>query len=147
MKIILRADVERLGKIGEVVDVAPGYARNFLLPGGKAMEASARNMARIEMEKTRYIKAQGKKLSEAEELAEKLGQISLTINKPAGESDRLFGTVTAMEIAEALEKEGHQIDKRKVALEEPIKTLGIYTVPIKLHAEVTASVKLWVVKE
>jgi large subunit ribosomal protein L9 len=147
MKVILKSDIERLGKIGEVVNVAAGYARNYLFPQGKALEASARNMDVIEVEKKSLAKAQERKKAESGVLAEKLEQLSLTISKQAGEKDKLFGTVTAMEIAGALEKEGLEIDKRKILLEEPIKTLGIYSVPIRLHAEVTAQVKVWVVKE
>jgi large subunit ribosomal protein L9 len=147
MKVILKSDIERLGKAGEVVNVAVGYARNYLFPQGKALEASARNMEVIEVEKKNIAKVQERKKSESEALAGKLEQLSLTISKQAGENDKLFGTVTSMEIAGALEKEGHEIDKRKIMLEEPIKTLGIYSVPIRLHAEVTAQVKVWVVKE
>jgi large subunit ribosomal protein L9 len=147
MKVILKSDIERLGKTGEVVNVAAGYARNYLFPQGKALQASARNMEVIEVEKKSIARAQERKKVESAALAEKLEQLSLTISKQAGENDKLFGTVTAMEIAGALEKEGHEIDKRKIMLEEPIKTLGIYSVPIRLHAEVTAQVKVWVVKE
>lgn len=147
MKVILKSDVERLGKTGDVVNVAVGYARNYLFPQGKALEASAQNMEVIEVEKKNIAKTQERKKSESEALAEKLEQLSLTISKQAGENDKLFGTVTAMEIAGALEKEGQVIDKRKIMLEEPIKTLGIYSIPIRLHAEVTAQVKVWVVKE
>jgi large subunit ribosomal protein L9 len=147
MKVILKSDVERLGKTGDVVAVAAGYARNYLLPRGLALEATARSMEQIEIDRKRAEKARQQKAADAAALARKLEQISLTVSKQAGESDKLFGTVTAMEIAEALEKEGHEIDKRKIELEEPIKTLGIYTVPVRLHADVTAKVKLWVVKE
>jgi large subunit ribosomal protein L9 len=147
MKVILKSDIERLGKAGEVVNVAVGYARNYLFPQGKALEASARNMEVIEVEKKNIVKVQERKKGESEALAGKLEQLSVTISKQAGENDKLFGTVTSMEIAGALEKEGHEIDKRKIMLEEPIKTLGIYSVPIRLHAEVTAQVKVWVVKE
>jgi len=147
MKVILKSDVERLGKTGDVVAVAAGYARNYLLPRGLALEATARSVEQIEIDRKRAEKALQQRAADAAALAQKLEQLSLTISKQAGESDKLFGTVTAMEIAEALEKEGHEIDKRKVELEEPIKTLGIYTVPVRLHTDVTAKVKLWVVKE
>jgi large subunit ribosomal protein L9 len=147
MKVILKSDVERLGKAGDVVTVAAGYARNYLLPRGLALEATDRGMEQIEIDRRRDEKALQKKASDAVDLQTKLEEVSLTISKQSGESDKLFGTVTAMEIAEALEKEGHEIDKRKIELEEPIKTLGIYTVPIRLHSDVTAKVKLWVVKE
>jgi large subunit ribosomal protein L9 len=147
MKVILKADVERLGKVGEVVTVAPGYARNYLMPRRMALEATEQNLAGIEIEKKRFAKVQARAAVEARALAEKLGALSLTIRQSAGESDRLFGTVTSMDVAAALEKEGVAIDKRQITIEEPIKTLGIYTVPVKLHPEVTAALKVWVVKE
>ena len=147
MKVILKSDVERLGKTGDVVAVAAGYARNYLLPRGLALEATAHSVEQIEIEGKRAEKARQRQAADAAALAQKLEQLSLTISKQAGESDKLFGTVTAMEIAEALVKEGHEIDKRKIELEEPIKTLGIYTIPVRLHTDVTAKVKVWVVKE
>ena len=147
MKVILRSDVERLGSAGDVVSVAAGYARNFLLPRGFAVAATDGNVQLIEIEKKRLAKDQVRLKEEAAALAKELEQVSLTISKQAGEEDKLFGSVTNMEIAEALAKENHEIDKRKIILEEPIKALGIYTVPVKLHTEVTANVKLWVVKE
>jgi large subunit ribosomal protein L9 len=147
MKVILKADVERLGKVGEVVTVAPGYARNYLMPRKLALEATAGNLAGVEVEKKRYAKAQVRAAQGARELAERLASLSLTIRQASGESDRLFGTVTTMDVAAALEKEGIEIDRRQITIEEPIKTLGIYTVPVKLHPEVTASLKVWVVKE
>ncbi len=147
MKVVLKADVERLGKVGDVVTVAPGYARNFLMPRKLAFEATEGNLAGIEVEKKRYAKAQARATEAARAQAAKLGELSLTIRQAAGESDRLFGTVTTMDIAAALEKEGLTIDRRQITIEEPIKTLGIYTVPVKLHPEVTAALKVWVVKE
>ena len=147
MKVILRSDVERLGSAGDVVSVAAGYARNFLLPRGVAVAATDGNVKLIEVEKKRIAKDQARQKEEAEALAKQLEALSITISKQAGEEDKLFGSVTNKEIAEALVKENHEIDKRKIILEEPIKALGIYTVPIKLHSEVTAELKLWVVKE
>jgi large subunit ribosomal protein L9 len=147
MKVILKTDVERLGKVGDVVTVAPGYARNYLLARDMAFEATDTNLARIEVEKKRYAKLQAKARKEAEGLAAKLAALSLTIRQAAGESDKLFGTVTNMDIAAALEKEGIAIDKRQITVEEPIRTLGIYTVPVKLNPEVTAALKVWVVRE
>ena len=147
MKVILKEDVDRLGKVGDVVTVAPGFARNFLLPRGAAYEATPQNLNRIETEKKRYAKNQTKQRQEAEATAAKLGALSLTIRHQSGENDRLFGTVTTMDIAAALEGEGLTIDKRQISLDEPIKTLGIYTVAVKLHADVAAAVKVWVVKE
>ena len=147
MKVILKADIERLGKVGEVVTVTPGYARNFLMPRELAFEATERTLARIEVDKKRYVKVQAKARLESEALAAKLAALSLTIRQPAGESDKLFGTVTTMDIAAALEKEGYAIDKRQISVEEPIKTLGIYTVPVKLAPDVSAALKVWVVRE
>jgi large subunit ribosomal protein L9 len=147
MKVILKADIERLGKVGEVVTVAAGYARNFLMPRELAFEATEKNLARIEVDKKRYVKVQAKARLDAETLAAKLAALSLTIRQPAGESDKLFGTVTTMDIATALEKEGFSIDRKQITIEEPIKTLGIYTVPVKLAPEVSAAVKVWVVRE
>ena len=147
MKVILRSDVDRLGSAGEIVTVADGYARNYLLPRGFAVTATEGNVKLIEVEKKRIAKDQIRMKEEAEALAKQLEQLSLTISKQAGEEDKLFGSVTNKEIAEALARENHEIDRRKIILDEPIKALGIYTVPVKLHAEVTASVKLWVVKE
>ena len=147
MKVILKADIERLGKVGEVVTVAAGYARNFLMPRELAFEATEKNLARIEVDKKRYVKVQAKARLDAEALAAKLAALSLTIRQPAGESDKLFGTVTAMDIAAALEKEGFSIDRKQITIEEPIKSLGIYTVPVKLAPEVSAAVKVWVVRE
>jgi large subunit ribosomal protein L9 len=117
MKVILKSDIERLGKVGDVVAVAPGYARNFLMPRDLALEATEKNLARIEIEKKRYAKVQAKARQDAEALAAKLGTLSLTIRQPAGESDKLFGTVTTMDIAAALEKEGFTIDKRQITVE------------------------------
>jgi large subunit ribosomal protein L9 len=147
MKVILKADIERLGKVGDVVTVTAGYARNFLMPRQLAFEANDQNLALVEGEKKRYAKVQAKVRVDAEALAAKLGALSLTIRQPAGESDKLFGTVTTMDIAAALEKEGFAIDKRQISVEEPIKTLGIYTVPVKLAPEVSAALKVWVVRE
>jgi len=147
MKVILKADIERLGKVGDVVTVTAGYARNFLMPRELAFEANDKNLALVEGEKKRYAKVQAKVRVDAEALAAKLGALSLTIRQPAGESDKLFGTVTTMDIAAALEKEGFVIDKRQITVEEPIKTLGIYTVPVKLAPEVSAALKVWVVRE
>jgi len=147
MKVILKADIERLGKVGEVVSVATGYARNFLMPRELAFAATENNLARIEIDKKRYIKVQAKVRLDAAALAARLNALSLTIRQPAGESDKLFGTVTTMDIAAALEKEGFTIDKRQITVEEPIKTLGIYTVPVKLASEVSAAIKVWVVRE
>ncbi len=147
MRLILRTDVEALGKRGEVVMVAPGYGRNFLLPQGLAYPFSESNIKRVEKERRTLQVKQVKEQQEAEALARRIGAVSCTIVKKVGESDTLYGSVTSADIAEALAKEGFSVDKRKIYLEEPIKALGIYTVPIRLHPAVTGDLKVWVVKE
>ena len=147
MDIVLREDIDSLGQRGQVVTVADGYARNFLLPKGKALLATPGNLKTIERERRRYHVHQTKEKEEAQAQAARLSGISCTIVRKVGESEVLYGSVTAADIAECLEKEKIVIDKRRIQLEEPIKSLGIYTVPIRLHAEVTAEVKVWVVKE
>ena len=147
MKVILRKEVKNLGKIGDIVKVADGYARNFLFPQGLAMEAVANSLKLLEQEKKSEAARDKRKLQEAETVAEKIEQISCTIVRQAGENDKLFGSVTAMDVANRLKDEEIIIDKKNVLLDEPIKALGIYTVPIKLHTQVTANLKIWVVKE
>ena len=147
MQLILRTDVELLGKRGEVVNVAPGYGRNYLLPKGLAYEFSQANIKRVEKERKVIEVKQVKERDEARELAARIGGVSCTIVRKVGESETLYGSVTNADVAESLHKEGFSIDKLKILLEEPIKTLGIYTVPIRLHPEVTAELKVWVVKE
>jgi large subunit ribosomal protein L9 len=147
MRLILRTDIEQLGKRGEVVKVAPGYGRNYLLPKGLAYEFSEANVGRVNKERKVLEVKQQKEKQEAEDLARRIGGVSCTIVKKVGESDTLYGSVTNADVADSLHKEGFAIDKRKILLEEPIKTLGIFTVPIRLHPEVTAELKVWVVKE
>ncbi|MFH0777994.1 MAG: 50S ribosomal protein L9 [Candidatus Eisenbacteria bacterium] len=147
MEIILLEDVAGLGKRGQTVKAADGYARNFLLPKGKAVPAEGAG-ARIFKEEQRRRTAREQKLRRgAEKLATELADVSCTIAVKAGEDDRLFGAVTAADIAELLKKQGYQIDKRKILLEEPLKTLGVYTVGIKLFQDVEGHVKVWVVSE
>ncbi|MCD6377179.1 MAG: 50S ribosomal protein L9 [Caldisericaceae bacterium] len=147
MEIILRRDYQGLGKTGDVVKVKDGYARNFLIPKGIAYLASKENKKRLENElKLKSWRVEKEKLA-AEELAKKLANVSCTIPVQVGEEDKLFGSVTSQNIAEALAAQGIEVDRRKIQLEEPIKSLGIYSVPIKLHSEVEATVKVWVVKE
>jgi len=147
MEIILRQDYQGLGKTGDVVKVKDGYARNFLIPKGIAYLASKENKKRLENElKLKSWRVEKEKLA-AEELAKKLANVSCTIPVQVGEEDKLFGSVTSQNIAEALAAQGIEVDRRKIQLEEPIKSLGIYSVPIKLHSEVEATVKVWVVKE
>ena len=147
MEIILRKEVKNLGKMGDIVKVSNGYARNFLFPQGLAMEATASSLKYLEQEKKAEVVKEKKKQHEAEILAEKIGQISCTIVRQAGENDKLFGSVTTMDIANSLREEEIIIDKKSIVLEEPIKLLGIYNIPIKIHPQVTASLKVWVVKE
>jgi large subunit ribosomal protein L9 len=147
MRIVLREDIEKLGRRGEVLDVAAGFARNFLLPKGKALPATDGNLKRVEQERRRYVVRQAKEKEEAAVVARRIAGISCTIVRKVGENDQLYGSVTAADIAEFLLKDGVEIDKRRILLEEPIKALGIYTVPVKLHADVTGEVRVWVVKE
>ncbi len=147
MKIVLVKSVDRLGKAGEIVTVKDGYARNYLLPQGLALPATSGGVARFEQEKKAEAQREVKRVREAEELANRLALVSITAAVQAGEDDKLFGSVTGQDISELLAKEGYDIDKRKILLEEPIKALGVYTVPVKLHKEVTAEVKVWVVRQ
>lgn len=147
MKVILKEDVKDLGNIGELVTVKDGYARNFLLPRGLAVEANPKNVRAFEHEKRQVQELVKKRKTGASDLAARLSSTTVTITAKAGEEEKLFGAVTAMDIAEALKKEGLEIDRRKVLLDEPIKRLGAYTVNVKLHPEVTASVNVQVVGE
>ncbi|GAB4409511.1 MAG: 50S ribosomal protein L9 [Thermodesulfovibrionales bacterium] len=147
MKVILKEDVKNLGKMGSVVNVADGYARNFLIPRNLAVEANVKSVKTLEHEK-RMIEEKAKKVkNSAQALAESLSKIVLTLSAKAGEEERLFGSITTMDIAEALKKEGIDIDKKKIILDEPIKRLGFYTVGIKIHPEITVSLNIKVVAE
>jgi large subunit ribosomal protein L9 len=147
MEVILTEDVDRLGKRGEKHRVADGYARNFLIPRKLAAPATASNIRAFgEESKVRAVREK-KVHRHAEGIADKLRAVSLTTAVQAGEEDRLYGSVTSSDVAELLAKQGFEIDKRKIHLDEPIKSLGVYNVPIKLAPGVEASVKLWVVKE
>lgn len=147
MQIVLKEDIDKLGRRGEVVKVADGYARNYLLPLGKALPATPGNLKVIEREKRRYLVRLSKEKEENEALSRKIQALSLTLVRKVGENDVLYGSVTSGDIAEALSQEGVGVDKRRIQLQEPIKSLGIYNVPIRLHPEVTTEVKVWVVKE
>jgi len=147
MQIILQEDVEKLGTRGQVVEVKEGYARNFLLPRKLALEASAGNMKRLERMRAAFAKKSAVEIADAQKLAELLASVSLELTRKAGESEQLFGSVTSADISEALAAKGFTIDKRKITLAEPIKVVGEYEVPLKLHREVTATVKLAVKKE
>jgi large subunit ribosomal protein L9 len=147
MEVILKEDVNKLGQRGDVVKVADGYGRNFLLPKKLAMEATAANKVVIEQMKQSAVRRSAKEKSEAELLVTQLNQVELVFERKVGENDHLFGSVTASEIAHALEGKGFTIDRRKLQLEEPLRQLGEFHVPIKLHREVTAHVKVVVKAE
>jgi large subunit ribosomal protein L9 len=147
MRIILQEDVEKLGTRGQVVEVAEGYARNFLLPRKLGLEASAGNMKRLEKMRAVFAKREATEKEAAEKLAELLAGVSLELSRRAGENDQLFGSVTSADVSEALAARGYNIEKRKIALADPIKVVGEYEVPVKLHREVTAMLKLAVKKE
>lgn len=147
MKVILREDIDNLGGSGEVVDVKPGYFRNYLDPKGMAMRATDSNVRIFEEERQLRAVRENKAKTEAEKLAEKLSNLSLNAMVQVGEEDKVFGSVTAQDIAGLLKEQGYEIDKRDIQLEEPIKALGIYQVPVKLHKDVLTEVKVWVIKE
>ncbi len=147
MKVILREDINKLGEAGEIVDVKPGYFRNYLEPKRMAMRATDSNRAIFEEEKRMRDVRENKARLDSEKLAEKLRNVSLNAMVQVGEEDKVFGSVTSQDIAKLLKDEGFDIDKRDILLDEPIKALGIYTVPVKLHKDVDAEVKVWVIKE
>lgn len=147
MQIILQEDVEKLGTRGQVVNVAEGYARNFLLPRKLALEASAGNMKRLEKMRATFAKKEATEKGDAQKLAELLAGVSLELTRKAGENDQLFGSVTSADISEALAAKGFNVEKRKIALADPIKVVGEFEIPVKLHREIAATVKLSVKKE
>jgi large subunit ribosomal protein L9 len=144
MEVILKEDVNKLGNRGDVVKVADGYGRNYLLPGKLAIEATANNKSVIEQMKGSSIRKLAKEKIESEELSKKLEAVELVFERKVGENDHLFGSVTSGDIAHQLEQKGYLIDRRKISLEEPLKTLGEFHVPIKLHREVTTHLKVTV---
>ena len=147
MELILREDVEHLGRRGEVVQVKGGYGRNFLLPRKLAMVVTSGNRKVVEQEKAAGVKRDAREQADAQQLAGMLGQVVLSIARKAGESGVLFGSVTSLDVAEALHKKGFEIDRRKIHLEEPLKQLGEFQVPVRLHKDVTVSVQVQVVPE
>ncbi|MEW6509403.1 MAG: 50S ribosomal protein L9 [Bacteroidota bacterium] len=147
MKVILRKEHEKLGSVGTVVDVKDGFARNFLIPKGIAFPASAGSVRALEEEKKQASRREAKELKASEKLAAELEKVSITLQMKVGEDEKLFGAVTSQMVADALREKGFELDKRIINLDEPIKTLGIYSVPIKLHQNVAATVKVWVVRE
>ncbi|MDT8435973.1 MAG: 50S ribosomal protein L9 [Gemmatimonadota bacterium] len=147
VRIILRQDVEKLGDAGEVVDVKAGYARNFLLPQGLAYEATDANLRRLEEERRHVAARSTRDLERAEAVGERLAGVAVTFHVKAGEEGRLFGSVTTADIAQALAEQGHEIDRHIIQLDEPIKQLGVYKVPVRLHADVQPEISVWVVAE
>jgi large subunit ribosomal protein L9 len=147
MEVILREDIEKLGNRGQVVKVAPGYARNFLLPKKLAVLANESNKKIVEQERQAHLRKEAKLQGEAQELAKLMNGVTVTIKQKAGENDQLFGSVTSKDVADALAAAGYTIDRRKVQLDEPIKSLGEFKVPVRLHKEVTAEITVVVAKE
>jgi large subunit ribosomal protein L9 len=147
MKVILRKNFDQLGKVGEIVNVKDGYARNFLIPRQIAYQATKGNILSLEEEKKQILKKEAKELDTAKNLAAELEKVSVTIPVTVGEEDKIFGTVTNQMIADSLKEKGFDIDRRKIEITEPIKALGIYNVAVKIHPLVSASVKIWVVRE
>jgi len=147
MEVILRQDVTGLGKVGAVVKVKDGFARNFLIPNNLAVPLNAANLKKLEDEKQKKSLALEKAKKDAEALKEKLSGLSLTIPVLTQEEERLYGSITQIDLQRALKEEGFEIDKNSILLNEPIKSLGIYEVPIRLHPEVITEIKIWVVKK
>jgi len=147
MEVILKEDVVSLGSRGDVVKVAEGYGRNYLLPRKLAIEASKGNKAVIEQMKAASVRRSAKEKTQAEELAKQFDGLSVSFQRKAGENDQLFGSVTSSDVADALEKKSFNVDRRKIQLHEPLRSLGEFTIPIKLHKEVTAHLKVVIEKE
>jgi large subunit ribosomal protein L9 len=146
MEVILRAAVENLGHPGDIVNVAPGYGRNYLLPRGLAYAATPGNKKRMEQERQRLETAEASRRTTAAQLGERLEQVSLTFSARVGDEGKLFGSVTAADIVHQLEGQGFNVEKRQIDLHEPIRSLGVYRVPIRLHADVKPEIKVWVIK-
>ena len=146
MRVILKSEVPHLGDAGDIVKVAPGYGRNYLLPRGLAIPANEGSVRQNEHQKKVADAIRRKQLSGAEELAAKLENSAVSIRREAGEDDKLFGSVTNRDIAEALAAEGIDVDRRSIKLDEPVKSIGLFTVPIRLHRDVTASVRVYVIR-
>ena len=147
MKVILRKDFKNLGETGEVVNVKRGYARNYLIPNEIVFLANDKNLHRLKEEQKRMTLKQDRDKINAQKIAEELSKVSCTAAVQAGEEDRVFGSVTSQDIADLLKEKGYDIDRKKIVLDEPIKALGIYDIPIKLFTEIEAKIKLWVIKK
>ncbi len=147
MEVILREEIEKLGRRGDVVKVAPGYARNFLLPKRLAVAATESNKKIVEQEKQAHLRREAKEIGDAQDLGKMMSSVTINIAQKAGENDHLFGSVTAADIAVALEKQGYNVERRKIQLDEPIKQLGEYKVAVKLHREVSIEIPVNVTRE
>ena len=147
MDVILREDIEKVGSRGEIVKVAPGYARNFLLPKRLAVAATDANRKIVEQERQAHLRKEAKAQGEAEELGKLVANLTVTIKQKAGENDQLFGSVTSKDIADGLAAQNYTIERRKIQLEEPIRQLGEFKVPVRLHKDVTAEITVKVVRE
>ncbi|MFY9528893.1 MAG: 50S ribosomal protein L9 [Candidatus Acidiferrales bacterium] len=147
MQIILQEDVEKLGTRGQIVEVAEGYARNYLLPRKLALAATPGNLKQLDRMRVTFARREATENESAQKLAELLAGVTLTLTRKAGENDQLFGSVTPADISEALAAQGYTVDKRKIQLTDPIKLVGEFQIPVKLHREITALVKLNVQRE
>ena len=147
MEVILRNAIDKLGHPGDIVSVSPGYARNFLLPRGLAYQATPGNLQRIAAEKSRLEALENERKTAAQAIAEKLAEVSVTFAARVGEEGKLFGSVTTADIVHQLEAQGFKFEKRQIELNEPIKALGMYKVPVRLHADVHPEIKVWVIKQ
>lgn len=145
MQVLLQSNVANLGHIGDLVNVKPGYARNYLIPRGMAILADAKNKKLFEHNMRLVSSKKQKALAAARELASNLASISLTISKPVGEEDKIFGSVTTQELADAFKNEGHTIDRKSISILDDIKRVGVYRGQVKLHPEVSTEFKIWVV--
>lgn len=147
MNVILLENIDRLGKSGDVVSVKEGFARNYLIPNNKARPATTGNMKALEILKKKEAAEQAKQVEAARTIANRISALSLTISMQAGEEEKLFGSVTSDTVADALKEEGILVDKKGVSIEEPIKKLGVYQVEVRVHPEVKATLRLWIVKK
>ncbi len=147
MEVILRQAVDNLGQPGDVVVVSPGFARNYLLPRGIAYQATEGNKKRIAQEKDRLVAAESERRDAAEAISKQFEEVSITFSARVGEEGKLFGSVTTGDIVEQLQAQGFTVEKRQVELDEPIKSLGVYRIPIRLHADVRPEIKVWVIKQ
>ena len=147
MQVILTEDIAKLGAMGELVDVKPGYARNYLLPQNKAVKADPKNMRQLKHQQALIERRKAKLKAIAKNMAERLSDTSITIARKVGEQEKLYGSVTSLDIERALIDEGIELERKRIHLEEPIRSLGVYHVPVKLDSDVEAELKVWVVAE